>query len=181
MRISLQKDSWAFPAGARDLFFFFFLYRRSIPGFLPVPLWREDTVQEAQGGTGQGLRNPPLLRSKGRALFQREASSSGTLNLEMPTSWSPSSWLGFPCEKQVLLLSLASTLGSIPGSFVLCARAGEGLFEAVFTKEQKIAFMEKNGAISSVPIHLDLFCFWFEVWVYVSHAHLWEFSKLASP
>lgn len=43
-------------------------------------------VQEAQGGTGQGLRNPLLLRSKGRALFQREASSSGTLNLEMPSS-----------------------------------------------------------------------------------------------
>lgn len=65
--------------------------------------------------------------------------------------------------------------------FVLCVRAGDGLFEAVLTKEQKTAFMEKNGVISGVPIHLELFCFWFEVLGYISHAHWWQFSKLASP
>lgn len=76
----------------------------------------------------------------------------------MLLSWYQSSWLGFAREKQVLLSSLECALGSVTGFLVVCTRAGEGLFEAVLTKGQKMAFLE-NGEISRSRSILSCFAF----------------------
>lgn len=76
----------------------------------------------------------------------------------MLLSWYQCSWLGFAREKQVLLSSLECALGSVTGFLVMCTRAGEGLFEAVLTKGQKMAFLESGEISRSRPI---LSCFAF--------------------
>lgn len=111
-----------------------------------------------------------------------EGRSSGKFNLEMPSSRYQCSRLGFPCEKQVLLGSLECALGSIPGSFVLGTKAGEGLLRGCFQKNRKsLLWRTMVRMIRGVASHLEVFCFGFEVSVYVSHAHLWQFSELAPP